>query len=94
MALLALGGGGAVAADAATATSAADFGGMDQLIAAAKEEGELNVIALPPDWANYGKMIETFAREVRDQGQQRPARRQQPGRDQRREPAARSGSGA
>ena len=32
-----------------------------QLIAAAKEEGELNVIALPPDWANYGKMIDTFA---------------------------------
>ena len=34
---------------------------MDQLIAAAQEEGELNVIALPPDWANYGKMIDTFA---------------------------------
>ena len=49
------------AQDAASATSAADFGGMDQLIAAAQEEGELNVIALPPDWANYGRMIETFA---------------------------------
>ena len=36
---------------------------MDALIAAAKEEGELNVIALPPDWANYGKMIETFAQK-------------------------------
>ena len=47
--------------NAATATSAADFGGMDQLIAAAQAEGELNVIALPPDWANYGTMIETFA---------------------------------
>ena len=35
--------------------------GWRQLIAAAQEEGELNVIALPPDWANYGKMIETFA---------------------------------
>ena len=34
---------------------------MEQLIAAAQEEGELNVIALPPDWANYGKMIDTFA---------------------------------
>ena len=34
---------------------------MDQLIAAAQAEGELNVIALPPDWANYGTMIETFA---------------------------------
>ena len=36
---------------------------MDQLIAAAKAEGELNVIALPPDWANYGKMIDTFAQK-------------------------------
>jgi putative spermidine/putrescine transport system substrate-binding protein len=51
------------AQDAAGATSAADFGGMDQLIAAAQEEGELNVIALPPDWANYGKMIDTFAQK-------------------------------
>jgi putative spermidine/putrescine transport system substrate-binding protein len=47
--------------DAASATSAADLGGMDQLIAAAQAEGALNVIALPPDWANYGTMIETFA---------------------------------
>jgi putative spermidine/putrescine transport system substrate-binding protein len=60
-AAVALGCGSAVAQDAATATSAEDFGGMDQLIAAAQAEGELNVIALPPDWANYGKMIETFA---------------------------------
>ena len=55
--------GGAGAQDAASAASAADLGGMDALIAAAKEEGELNVIALPPDWANYGKMIETFAQK-------------------------------
>lgn len=48
---------------AATATSAADLGGMDGLIAAAKAEGELNVIALPPDWANYGEMIETFGKK-------------------------------
>ncbi len=38
----------------------ADFGDLDALIAAAKEEGTLNVIALPPDWANYGEMISTF----------------------------------
>lgn len=56
-----LGAGSALAADAKTATSAADLGGMEGLVAAAKAEGELNVIALPPDWANYGKMIETFA---------------------------------
>jgi putative spermidine/putrescine transport system substrate-binding protein len=45
---------------AATATSAADLGGLEALITAAKAEGQLNVIALPPDWANYGEIIETF----------------------------------
>ena len=36
---------------------------MDQaLIAAAKKDGGLNTIALPPDWANYGKMIKEFER--------------------------------
>ena len=47
--------------NAGEATSAEDFGGMDGLIAAAKKEGELNVIALPPDWANYGAIIEAFS---------------------------------
>jgi putative spermidine/putrescine transport system substrate-binding protein len=45
---------------AATAASAADLGGMDALVAAAKKEGQLNVIALPPDWANYGAIIKAF----------------------------------
>ncbi|WP_430784439.1 ABC transporter substrate-binding protein [Actinoplanes sp. G11-F43] len=45
---------------AATATSAADLGGLEALITAAKAEGQLNVIALPPDWANYGEIIKTF----------------------------------
>ncbi|WP_324274009.1 extracellular solute-binding protein [Blastococcus brunescens] len=53
--------GGGDGSDAATATSAEDFGGMDALIEAAQEEGTLNVIALPPDWANYGEMLETFS---------------------------------
>src|SRR6476661_2476434 len=48
-------------ADARTATSAADFGGMDGLVKAAKAEGQLNVIALPPDWANYKEIIDTFS---------------------------------
>jgi putative spermidine/putrescine transport system substrate-binding protein len=48
------------AGTAATATSAADLGGMDALVAAAKKEGQLNVIALPPSWANYGEIIKTF----------------------------------
>ena len=46
---------------AATATSAAGLGGMDKLVAAAKKEGTLNVIALPPDWANYGEIIKAFS---------------------------------
>ncbi len=45
---------------AANAKSAADVGGMDALVAAAKKEGKLNVIALPPDWANYGAIISGF----------------------------------
>jgi putative spermidine/putrescine transport system substrate-binding protein len=47
-------------AKASTATSAAAFGGMKGLIAAANAEGQLNVITLPPSWANYGKIIALF----------------------------------
>ena len=46
--------------DAATATSAEAFGGLDALIEAAQAEGELNVIALPDDWANYGEIKAAF----------------------------------
>ncbi len=45
---------------ASSATSAKDLGGMSGLVAAAKKEGTLNVIALPPDWANYGEVIKGF----------------------------------
>lgn len=51
---------GSVDAKSASATSAADFGGMDGLVKAAKAEGSLNVIALPHDWANYGAVIDAF----------------------------------
>jgi putative spermidine/putrescine transport system substrate-binding protein len=34
---------------------------MDALIKAAQAEGQLTVIALPHDWANYGEMISTFS---------------------------------
>jgi putative spermidine/putrescine transport system substrate-binding protein len=54
------GGGTASCTSAKTATSAADCGGMDALVAAAKAEGTLNVIALPPDWANYGAIIDAI----------------------------------
>ncbi|MWV50508.1 solute-binding protein [Rathayibacter sp. VKM Ac-2803] len=49
--------------DASTATSAADVGGLDALVEAAKAEGELNVIALPDNWANYGELISGFEDE-------------------------------
>ncbi|HEY0258558.1 MAG TPA: ABC transporter substrate-binding protein [Lacisediminihabitans sp.] len=49
--------------DAKTATSAADFGGLSDLVAAANKEGQLNVITLPPSWANYGKIIEGFEKK-------------------------------
>ncbi len=46
--------------NAAAASSAADVGGLSALVTAAKAEGRLNVIALPPDWANYGAIISGF----------------------------------
>ncbi|WP_370947340.1 ABC transporter substrate-binding protein [Amycolatopsis sp. cg5] len=65
--LSACGGGSDAAAKdtggAATAKSAADLGGLDKLIEAAKKEGELNVIALPHDWANYGEILEAFKKK-------------------------------
>ncbi len=36
---------------------------LDDLIAAAKTEGQLTTIALPHDWANYGEIIETFKKK-------------------------------
>ncbi len=44
----------------ATQTSASAGGGMNSLVAAAKKEGTLNVIALPPTWANYGAILSAF----------------------------------
>jgi putative spermidine/putrescine transport system substrate-binding protein len=41
----------------------ADGTPIKKLIAAAKKEGQLNVIALPHDWANYGQIISTFKRK-------------------------------
>ena len=48
------------ATDWSKQTSAAAGGGQDALVAAAKAEGKLTVIALPPDWANYGAIISGF----------------------------------
>src|ERR1700754_1683598 len=49
--------------NAKEATSAEDFGGRDKRVEAAKAEKELNVIALPPDWANYKEIIDTFSQK-------------------------------
>jgi putative spermidine/putrescine transport system substrate-binding protein len=48
---------------AGSATSAQALGGMSALEAAATKEGALNVIALPPDWANYGAIIDAFKKK-------------------------------
>lgn len=42
-------------------TSASQAGGLGALADACKKEGQLNVIALPHYWANYGDMITGFA---------------------------------
>jgi len=47
----------------ANETSASSGGGMSALVKAAKAEGTLNVIALPPTWANYGAIISTFEKD-------------------------------
>ncbi|MFM7860947.1 MAG: hypothetical protein ACKO8C_06065, partial [Candidatus Nanopelagicaceae bacterium] len=44
----------------ATATSASQAGGIAGLVAECKKEGQLNVIALPLYWADYGSMISGF----------------------------------
>ncbi len=46
--------------DYSKVTSASQGGGLAALTAACKKEGQLNVIALPHYWANYGDMIEGF----------------------------------
>jgi putative spermidine/putrescine transport system substrate-binding protein len=50
-------------ADAKTATSVKDFGSLDALVAAAKKEGSLNIIATPGDWANYQQIFDGFTKK-------------------------------
>lgn len=45
------------------ATSLASCGGMRALVAAAKKEGQLNVITLPKNWANYGTIMADFTKK-------------------------------
>lgn len=48
------------AASSGAAASSGGSAGLEQLIAAAKQEGQLTTIALPHDWLNYGEMLESF----------------------------------
>ncbi|MCI6574294.1 MAG: ABC transporter substrate-binding protein [Actinomycetaceae bacterium] len=47
----------------ATALSAEEGGGLAELEKAANAEGQLNVIALPHNWSNYGEVIEGFKKK-------------------------------
>lgn len=49
----------------AKATSAKDVGGLAALIKLAQKEGELNTIALPDYWANYGNVIKAFEKKYK-----------------------------
>ena len=54
------GSGAAMGASPALTMAPANF---DDLVKAAQKEGQLTVIALPRDWANYGEIIDTFAQK-------------------------------
>jgi putative spermidine/putrescine transport system substrate-binding protein len=53
-------GSGSSSVNWASVTSAQAGGGMSALVAAAKKEGQLNVITLPSNWANYGNIMKEF----------------------------------
>jgi len=36
---------------------------MKEMIANARKEGHVNLIALPPDWSNYGEMLKTWTKK-------------------------------
>ncbi len=54
------GGGGGGGGGLAEPPSSGAGVNLEELTAAAQEEGTLNTIALPPDWANYGEIMQTF----------------------------------
>src|ERR1700722_4885443 len=53
----------AVAGVAAAGAGSASAAPPDALVAAAKQEGQLTVIALPHDWCGYGPMIAAFEKK-------------------------------
>ena len=46
-----------------------------KLVKQAKKEGEINTIALPPDWANYGEIMATFKKKYGLKLDERQSRR-------------------
>lgn len=52
-----------VAGVAAAGVSSASAAPLDALVAAAKQEGQLTVIALPHDWCNYGQLVAGFQKK-------------------------------
>jgi hypothetical protein len=56
-------GGGSSSTDWSKATSTAAGGGMAALVKAAEKEGQLNVITLPSNWANYGTIMNDFGKK-------------------------------
>lgn len=50
------GGGGGLSSPPSDGSAVA----LNDLVAAAKDEGAINTIALPPDWANYGEIMQAF----------------------------------
>ena len=61
--LAACGGGGDTEGGGAKVPKSGKEISMKDLIASAKDEGTLNTIALPPDWSNYGEIMETYQRK-------------------------------
>ncbi len=53
--------------DFSKATSAGQAGGLAGLERECQKEGQLNTIALPHYWANYGDMIDGFKKQLRSQ---------------------------
>ena len=51
------------AASGSSTSAPASSGSLSSLEAKAKAEGKLNVIALPPNWSNYGTIITTFQKK-------------------------------
>jgi len=53
-------GSGSGSSSGASPAASLGSGGMNALVKQAQKEGKLNVLGIPPDWANYGKMVSNY----------------------------------